>query len=71
MHASSFSSRIYGVLAETPTVRSLEIPELGAWLCDKESRPFAYEKDWKDASLDPWLILHTSGTTGQKLLSWV
>lgn len=53
------------MLAETPSVRSLEVPELGAWLCTEESRVFAYEKDWEEANSHPWLILHTSGTAGQ------
>lgn len=65
MHASRFSSKVRAILAETPTVQSVEIPELGAWLCDEESRAFAYEKSWEEANSDPWLILHTSGTTGQ------
>jgi len=47
----------------------VEVPELGAWLCNEESRAFTYEKDWEEASSRPWLILHTSGTTGQMLLS--
>ena len=42
----------------------LEIPEITEWISCDEARLFPYNKSWDEGKSDPWLIFHTSGTTG-------
>lgn len=53
------------VLAMETNLDTLAVPELTEWLKDEEARPFLYTKTWAEAKADPWLIFHTSGTTGR------
>ncbi|KAL8898242.1 MAG: hypothetical protein Q9207_006806 [Kuettlingeria erythrocarpa] len=39
-------------------------PELQDLLQDDTSPSYAYTKSWDEAKNDPWIIFHTSGTTG-------
>ena len=41
-----------------------EMPELSALLNEAAVSPFSYEKTFEQARLDPYLTLHTSGSTG-------
>jgi acyl-coenzyme A synthetase/AMP-(fatty) acid ligase len=71
MHDKS-SRAFQSVLGERPLVRDIVVPELHDWITEKEAEPYEYNKSWEEAANDPWIIFHTSGTTGQYLLaSWV
>ncbi|KAF1973116.1 putative AMP-binding enzyme [Bimuria novae-zelandiae CBS 107.79] len=48
--------------------RSLQVPELEQLFGEHTSPLFPYEKSWNQAKDDPWLIFHTSGTTGMPKL---
>ncbi|KAL8646101.1 MAG: hypothetical protein Q9210_006319 [Variospora velana] len=43
-------------------------PELAELLAEGPSPPYAYTKSWEEAKDDPWIIFHTSGTTGTPTL---
>lgn len=43
----------------------LEIPGAQHWLMSEEPAvPYPYTKTYAEARLDPWVVLHTSGSTG-------
>lgn len=52
-------------------IRIVVAPELEELLQDKQSKPFVYQKSWKEGKDDPWLVFHTSGTTGKSKPSHV
>ncbi|MCJ1312470.1 hypothetical protein MMC25_006144 [Agyrium rufum] len=45
-------------------VQKVASPELEGLLRDEPAEPFVYRKSWKEGKDDPWLVFHTSGTTG-------
>jgi acyl-coenzyme A synthetase/AMP-(fatty) acid ligase len=66
LHAEELGNLIQSVVAQNSGVSTLEVPEQNEWLFNKETAPiFPYNKTWEEAYTDPWLIFHTSGTTGQ------
>jgi hypothetical protein len=69
LHAASMALLVDQILGEQSHIRKLEIPELAEWLKDEDARPFPYDKTWDEGKSDPWLIFHTSGTTGRRILS--
>ena len=52
------------ILADSPHVRGIAVPESKTWLTDECATPWLYKKAWEEAMDDPWIILHSSGTTG-------
>ena len=44
---------------------SFDFPELDQFLKDDEATQFFYKKSWEEGKDDPWLVFHTSGTTGK------
>lgn len=65
LHSASMGLLVDRVLGEKSHIRTLEIPELAEWLRNEEAHPFPYDKTWDEGKSDPWLIFHTSGTTGR------
>lgn len=51
-------------VGEISDISVLEIPEITEWISCDEARLFPYNKSWDEGKSDPWLIFHTSGTTG-------
>lgn len=53
------------ILAARP-MRHFEIPDLYYWLDSSklEGKPYAYTKTFAEAKEEPWVVLHTSGSTG-------
>lgn len=47
---------------EQPT--TLKIPELAEFLDSTPAKLVPFTKTWEEAKDDPWLVFHTSGTTG-------
>ncbi|KAL9098558.1 MAG: hypothetical protein Q9187_009637, partial [Circinaria calcarea] len=72
LHAAASGLLVNQVVEKTSEIRSIEIPETSAWLRDEKARSFPYNKSWEEGRSDPWLIFHTSGTTGDKFqLRWI
>ena len=52
-------------------MRNYKVAELEDLLSMPDTRPFPYEKTFKEAAHDPIMIVHTSGTTGMpKPIIW-
>lgn len=65
LHADTLGPLVDSVLGTKSSIRRLEIPELDEWLSKENAPMFPYTKTWEEAKLDPWIIFHTSGTTGK------
>ena len=52
------------VLGQQPSIKHSTIPEQGEWFIDEVADWYSYAKEWEQAKDDPWIIFHTSGTTG-------
>lgn len=57
--------KIQSAIGADSNVPQRAVPELSEWLFAGEARTYPYGKTWEEACSDPWLIFHTSGTTGQ------
>ena len=55
---------IESLITERATIRRVSVPEMQEWVSEKEAQHYRYEKSWDEAKLNPWIIIHTSGTTG-------
>lgn len=67
LHAASLQEQIQSTIGANPSVQLIAVPELNEWLSPVKVGSFLYEKTWEEAYSDPWLIFHTSGTTGTRL----
>ncbi|KAF2111096.1 hypothetical protein BDV96DRAFT_650206 [Lophiotrema nucula] len=45
-------------------VHVIEAPSQEAWLTDQKSERYTWDKSWEEAKDLPFMVLHTSGTTG-------
>ncbi|KAL9052717.1 MAG: hypothetical protein Q9162_005218 [Coniocarpon cinnabarinum] len=61
IHASTFEP---SVDCTALGVRELVAPEIDEWLSYNPADTFPYTKSWDEAKFDPWVVVHTSGTTG-------
>ena len=50
------------ILAKRP-MRTVVLPGLDYWLHEEETRIYAYEKTMDEASHDPFVVMHSSGST--------
>jgi acyl-coenzyme A synthetase/AMP-(fatty) acid ligase len=66
IHEKEKTGIIHQVLAKTAhrSVSTLQMVEISELLQDEMVPPFPFTKTWEQAKDDPWLIFHTSGTTG-------
>lgn len=51
------------ILSERP-MQTLELPGLDFWLRESKVPIYKYEKTFEEARLDPFAVMHSSGTTG-------
>lgn len=66
------------VVEKKPDIRVFDVPSLETFLQDMPAPPCVYPKTWAEGSEDPWLVFHTSGTTGnprpvpytQRMMAW-
>jgi hypothetical protein len=65
LHATSFTAQVSDVLLDQPKVRQIVAPEVESWIFGDQIAEYPYIKTWEEAKYDPWLIFHTSGTTGR------
>lgn len=47
-----------------PNIQFVQAPKLDKLLNEAPADPVEYQKSWENGKHDPWLIFHTSGTTG-------
>ncbi|KAI4089244.1 MAG: hypothetical protein L6R37_008075 [Teloschistes peruensis] len=64
LYTDSFGAATKDLLKDVPNMQSYCIPEAEVWLDGSPAAPYAYNKTWEDGFQDPWIIFHTSGTTG-------
>lgn len=53
------------ILRDVPDVQQIDAPDFGDLLRETPANPYVYPKSWDEGKDDPWLVFHTSGTTGQ------
>ena len=51
------------ILSKRP-IETVELPDLDFWLHESKVSIYKYEKTFEEARLDPFAVLHSSGTTG-------
>ena len=52
-----------------PKIQFIRAPELNELLNENPAHPVEYRKSWEHGKDDPWLVFHTSGTTGSCKIS--
>ncbi len=63
-HRAGFVDQILSKVADN-SVSTLQFLEKEDLLNDEVVPPFPFDKTWEQTKDDPWLLLHTSGTTGK------
>ncbi|GIK02017.1 putative NRPS-like protein biosynthetic cluster [Aspergillus viridinutans] len=61
---SSMAQVVGAILEDAPNVQQITAPELESLLQESPAEPYVYPKAWEEGKNDPWLVVHTSGTTG-------
>jgi acyl-coenzyme A synthetase/AMP-(fatty) acid ligase len=64
LHASQEDDQIKHILQGNPDIQSILVPDLSTWLDAPPIASSPASKPWIEGRDDPWLIFHTSGTTG-------
>lgn len=64
LRPQAMADHVDGVLRGASNFQVITVPELDEFLKDDEATQFVYKKSWKEGEGDPWLVFHTSGTTG-------
>ncbi|KAL8978547.1 MAG: hypothetical protein Q9177_006376, partial [Variospora cf. flavescens] len=62
--AKSFEKQAEVIIKASQDMPVVVAPEVAELLAEGPSPPYAYTKSWEEAKDDPWIIFHTSGTTG-------
>ena len=60
----SMASEVDDVAAHDPRIRKIDGPELEDLLGNKAAQINRFSGSWAENQDDPWLVFHTSGTTG-------
>lgn len=64
LRPEEMATAVAGVLEGNPNVQAITVPPLDQFFNEKEASPINYSKSWAEGKDDPWLVFHTSGTTG-------
>jgi acyl-coenzyme A synthetase/AMP-(fatty) acid ligase len=66
LYGGGFGDVAHGVAAnvEEWKVKALKVPELEACLKEQTVEPVEWRKSWEEARHLPWIVVHTSGSTG-------
>lgn len=62
---------VSSILREAPHVEQITVPGSEEFLRDDEAAPVVYSKTWDEGKDDPWLVFHTSGTTGILIFNFI
>lgn len=65
MRPDNMAGVVDEVIQLQPNTKSFVAPELQDLSQDAIARPTKYQKSWEEGKNDPWLVFHTSGTTGE------
>jgi hypothetical protein len=65
LHGGPTIIDIVEVLSANSTIKFMQIPELSELLWQLAASEFPYKMAWNQAKDHPWLIFHSSGTTGR------
>lgn len=60
----SMASQIDSILRDAPHVQTVTVPDIEEFMLETEAPSYTYPKTWDEGKDDPWLVFHTSGTTG-------
>ncbi|RHZ57475.1 putative AMP-binding enzyme [Aspergillus thermomutatus] len=61
---SSMAPVVGAILEHAPNIQQITAPELEILLQETAAEPYVYPKSWEEGKNDPWMVFHTSGTTG-------
>ncbi|RAL10367.1 putative AMP-binding enzyme [Aspergillus homomorphus CBS 101889] len=64
LRPATMAEHVATILREAPEIQTLTVPELGEFLREAEAAPYTYSKTWEEGKDEPWIVFHTSGTTG-------
>ncbi|MCJ1383912.1 hypothetical protein MMC17_007026 [Xylographa soralifera] len=64
LHAAASKPLLNRLAEKMPNLQSIELPDTSVWLRDEKARLFPYNKSCDEGRSDPWLIFHTSESTG-------
>lgn len=64
LRAEEMAESVAEILKDTSHIQPITLPSLGHFLNETEAIPVNYPKAWAEGKDDPWLVFHTSGTTG-------
>lgn len=64
LRPEEMAESVAGILKDTSHIQPITLPPLEHFLNETEAIPFNYSKAWAEGKDDPWLVFHTSGTTG-------
>ena len=56
---------VAGILKCAPHIQTVTFPTLNQFFNDTEATQVNYSKTWEEGKDDPWMVFHTSGTTGK------
>ena len=63
--AESNKRDIEKLVKDRPNTRVVQTPALHDWISAEGALNYEYSKSWEVANSDPWIIFHSSGTTGR------
>lgn len=63
-HTAQDNDNVKELLQPSLQIQSVMVPDLDTWLNALPITTYPYSKSWQEGQDDPWLIFHTSGTTG-------
>jgi thioester reductase-like protein/acyl-CoA synthetase (AMP-forming)/AMP-acid ligase II/aryl carrier-like protein len=64
LHPPDFVLPAVRQILEARPMKEVEIPLLEHWLQDGPHEPYPYNKSFAEARLEPFVVMHTSGSTG-------
>ncbi|KAJ9193335.1 hypothetical protein DTO164E3_1939 [Paecilomyces variotii] len=64
LRPASMADPVEAVLRGAPHIQTITVPEPEEFSLEAEAELVTYSKTWDEGKDDPWLVFHTSGTTG-------
>lgn len=58
------SDTVATVLQEAPHLQAITVPGIDVFMNEATAPTYTYPLSWEEGKDDPWLVFHTSGTTG-------
>ena len=59
------ASTVDELVRQNNNIRTIDAIKLEELLQPLTAEPIKYTKSWEEGKDDPWLVFHTSGTTGE------